>query len=171
MTSSLFFLLLALGPGIVPIPPGPSPGEYVAGISLGRVWEQDPQGGPALAGYRLGFTAFSRSASADYGFAGTWYAEWKRSRAREIFAGGLEVAYPYLEWSRVGFGPRLRLALQGRTASPHRGLDGVVGAGLEAGLWVSQRLQIAALADWNVGIRAGARRFYSLNLRMMMWNE
>ena len=69
------------------------PGEYRAGLSAGRVWEQDLGDKPDLDGYRIGFTAFSQGINATCGFAGSWFVEWKESYYQEVFEGGLELSF------------------------------------------------------------------------------
>lgn len=150
---------------------GSGPGEYLGGISVGRVWESDLADGPALHGYRVGFVALSQGRHSRYGFAGSWYVEWKESRSQEILEGGLEVAYPYFAFSRIALGPRIRLAIQRRAEQPSRGTDAVFGAGVEFGAWVSRRVQLAVLADRSVGLEARARTSCSVNMRIMLWAD
>jgi hypothetical protein len=168
--SVLFLLLIVSGPEVEPQKTGRA-GEYVSGIAAGRVWEQDTEDESDLDGYRIAFTSFSQGPDSEYGFAGSWYLERKESRHQEILEGGVELSYPYFRLSRVGLGPRFRLAIQDRAERPHRGADGVFGVGFEIGVWLSERVQIAALADRSVGFEAGARNSLSMNMRIMLWND
>ncbi len=172
MNPALCLVLIALGAEVGSHKTdATSSGEYVAGIAAGRVWEQDLGGRPDLDGYRIAFTAFSQGSSSGPGHAGSWYVEWKESRQQEILEAGLELSYPYFEFSRVGLGPRFRMAIQERAEPPYRGTDGVFGVGFEFGVWLSERVQIAAMADRSVGFEAGTRISYSVNLRVMLWND
>lgn len=168
----LFLLLVALGaqPDLA-TPAIPSSGGYVAGAVVGRLWEQDLGGGADLDGYRLGFVAISREANTRYGHVGSYYVEWKRGGRQEIVEGGLELTFPYLHLPRGGAGPRVKVALQKRNEPPYRGLDGVVGVGVEAGAWLTERLQLAAVVDRTVGFEARGRTSFALHLRVMFWAE
>lgn len=172
MSPALLMMLLATGPDPGVEEPSPTVhAEYVSGLAVGLVREQDLEGAPDLDGVRVSFVAFSRGRSSKYGFVGSWYAEWKESPRQEILEGGLEIAIPHFTFSRVGFGPRVRAAIQERAEPPHRGTDVVVGAGLEVGVWLSRRAQLALLADRSVGFEGGTRSSYSLNLRIILWGD
>ncbi|MBL8998257.1 MAG: hypothetical protein JNL44_13165 [Gemmatimonadetes bacterium] len=165
-------LLLVLVPAArAQAPPVDGAGEYVAGLAAGLVWEQDRDGRPSLDGQRIAFTAFASSRDTPYGFVGSWFLERKRSDVQRIIEFGAEIAYPYVRISRVGLGPRARLALQHRAEAPSQGIDGVFGAGVEAGFWITERLQLSANADRVVGVRVAPRTTLSLNLRAVLWHD
>jgi hypothetical protein len=172
MQSALFFLLVALGSGAQSQETSDAAsGEYRAGISAGRVREEDPAGGSGLDGYRLGFVAFSKGRTSRFGFVGSWYVERKESRRQETLEGGLELAYPYFDFSRAGCGPRMRLALQRRDRPPDRDKDAVFGVGFECGVFLFDRVQVAAIADRLIGIDTGARSSFSVNMRVIFWKD
>lgn len=169
---ALFFLLLAIGArGDAQPRGGVGGGEYVSGLAVGRVWEHDPGGAADLEGFRLGFVAISREPSARYGHAGSYYVEWKSNGQQRAFEGGLEVAFPYVHLPRVSLGPRVRAAIQQRREPPYQGWDVALGIGAEVGVWLTPRLQLAAMVDRSVGFDAPARTSYAAHLRVMLWRD
>ncbi len=170
MNPALLLLILAAGSGVQS--PGVAPaGEYESGIAAGWVREQDPGAGRDLEGVHLGFVAFSRGKESSWGFVGSWYAEWKESRDQEVVEMGVDVSVPYFEFARVGVGPRFRLGVQERAEPPHRGTDGVAGAGLEVGVRLSRRAHLAVFAERSTGFEAGARTSYGAMLRILLWRD
>ena len=134
-------------------------------FSIERTGETDP-GGEYLRGFKAGFGTWDETESEFGGGAGTYWLAFKQGDNLKVYGMGVDAGLLIIPLGPVRVFPRLKVGLEYRADPPDSGPTGLVGMGVEFGVWLGRGLELAVIADRDFGFPSGTRNQVGFVLRI-----
>lgn len=129
--------------------------------------ETDPSG-IRLEGVRLSWGMISGGSDCMGPMGIAFYLDHKTGDYQRVTGSGLQLLMPYVPIGSQGVaaaGLRFKLGIEQRHSAPDKGIGGVAGVGIEVGVWIGHRAQVALMVDRDFGFPSGTRNQVARGLR------
>jgi hypothetical protein len=128
---------------------GPA-GEDLLVYSLAQTSENDPDG-EDLRGFRLNVIRWKESKTKYLpGVKGGFWLSGARNQDVEVYGAGVELGFFFSPLGPVRIGGRATFGIVHREGIPDRSWGLVEGIGLDAGVWLGRRVQLAVTVDLEI---------------------
>jgi hypothetical protein len=134
---------------------GPISEERIV-FSVERTRGMDP-GAEYLRGFKLGFGKWDETSSEFGGGAGIYWLAFERGDSLDVYGVGVDANVLMIPIGPVRIGPRLKVGLEYRAAAPDNGLTGLVGMGIDCGVWLGRGVELAVVAGREFGFPSGTQ--------------
>jgi len=131
-------------------------GEDLGTVAVAWIQEDDPNG-ERLHGIRLEAGSWDETAD-EFKLAGGFWLSGQHGGSQRVFDGGLNIGWVFCRIGPVRVVlPQVKAGLEHRRRPPHDGFGGVLGVGIDAGIWIARRAELAVVLAREFEFPAGTR--------------